>query len=90
MQVGNNPDRRRMKSAFSDFNKEFFSLENLTVKSLFLDETSQLITIRGLENSNKALQYFNAIKGYKWITFQCQLTDKLKEFICFFETTKLS
>ena len=48
--------------ALSDFNKEFFSLENLIIKSLFLNENYQLITVRGLINSEKAIKYFNAMK----------------------------
>jgi hypothetical protein len=51
-----------LNSALSDFNSQFFSMDNLNVKALFLDQNTQMITIRTFAKTDKAKTYYNAIK----------------------------
>lgn len=51
-----------LNSALSDFNGQFFSMDNLNVKALFLDQNTQMITIRTFAKVDKAKSYYKAIK----------------------------
>jgi tetratricopeptide (TPR) repeat protein len=49
------------KVKLSDYNQKYYSIENLTINSLVLDNEHYLITIGNFNNSAKAKDYFNAI-----------------------------
>lgn len=50
-----------LSTFISDFNKQYFSLDNLNVRGLFLDKEYQMISVRTLTNGDKAMTYFNAM-----------------------------
>jgi hypothetical protein len=49
------------KVKLSDYNLKYYSIENLTINSLVLDNEHYLITIGNFNNSAKAKDYFDAI-----------------------------
>ena len=51
-----------MKVRISDFNKKYFSTVTFEVSSLYLDNTTQMITVSKFPNKSKAMDYFNYIK----------------------------
>lgn len=50
-----------LKVKISDFNQKYFSLENLTVNSMVLDNKHYLITVGNFKNDSRALDYFHLI-----------------------------
>ena len=54
-------DLNALNSFVSDFNKSFFESENLNVRSLFLDQSQQMVSVRTLKDKELAQNYFNAI-----------------------------
>lgn len=53
-----------MKIRISDFNTKFFSMQKFEINSMYLDNTTQIITISKFENKAKAMDYFNFIKKH--------------------------
>lgn len=51
-----------MKVRISDFNKKYFSTQTFEISSLYLDNTTQMITVSKFPNKAKAMDYFNYIK----------------------------
>ncbi len=54
-----------IKVSVSNFDTEFFSLLDLKIESRFLNDTMQIVVVKGLKNQESATTYFNAIKGDK-------------------------
>jgi tetratricopeptide (TPR) repeat protein len=50
-----------LKVKISDFNQKYFSIENLTVNSMVLNNQYYLVTVGNFNNSTKAQDYFNFI-----------------------------
>lgn len=48
-----------VKDEISNFNREFFSLEQYTLNSFFIDKTDQMITVSKFKNKEKAMNYYN-------------------------------
>lgn len=48
------------KVLLSDFNKEYYGLQNLTLNSFYINQDEQLITISRFRNAEAALDYYNA------------------------------
>jgi tetratricopeptide (TPR) repeat protein len=55
-------DLNKMKSALSKFNDDNFSAMALKVEDLLFDENKKMVIVSGLENSIKAMNYYNIIK----------------------------
>jgi hypothetical protein len=55
------------KVKLSDYNTKYYSIENLTVNSLVLDNEHYLITIGNFNNSTKAKDYFDAITQSEYV-----------------------
>ncbi len=53
----------KVKIAYSNFNKEFFSLKDLSVNSVYLDNKHQMLTISRFKNAEEALKYHSAVKN---------------------------
>ena len=53
------------KVSISNFDTEFFSLLDLKIESRFLNDTLQMIVVKGFKTQEAATTYFNAIKGDK-------------------------
>ncbi len=56
-----------LKVKISDYNTKYYSLENLTINSLVLDNTHYLITVGNFTNAVKALKYNAAISQSEYV-----------------------
>ena len=61
-------DLNALNIAFSDFNRNYFELENLSVKSIYMDSETQMISIRSFQNDEKAMKYYNNVVSEPFIT----------------------
>lgn len=52
-----------VKSLFSDHNMAMFKLDKLTVNSMYLNNTLQMITVNRFDNKDKAMDYMNSVKN---------------------------
>ena len=50
-----------LENAISDFNKNNFELDNLTVSSIVQDEQHQIITVSNFKSKDKGMIYYNSI-----------------------------
>lgn len=56
-----------MKVKISDHNKKYYSLRELTINSVLLDENRYMITVGNFESADKALTYFNQISEDEYV-----------------------
>lgn len=61
-----------LKIRLSDFNQKYYGPEKLSVSSLFLNETEQIITISNFPNQQKAMTYYTGITGNAYVTSQLE------------------
>lgn len=52
-------DLNTAKATFSNYHAEYYSLENLNISSILLDEQTHMISIRQFKNASKAMEYYN-------------------------------
>ena len=69
-----------VKVRISDFDSKHFSLKDLTINSILLDQEHHIITVGNFENSEDALIYYNAIRKDTYI-FSNLLTDNYSSFV---------
>jgi len=53
-------DLNTAKATFSNYHAEYYSLENLNISSILLDEQTHMISIREFEEASNAMEYYNA------------------------------
>jgi outer membrane protein assembly factor BamD (BamD/ComL family) len=58
-------DLNKFKTKLSNFNAESFSTEDITINSLFLDASHQMINVKSFDGKAKAMTYFNALSPKK-------------------------
>ncbi len=58
-----NTDMNDLKAKLSDFNNEFFSLNKLSISSIFFDNKNQMITISNFKSKEEGITYFNAFNN---------------------------
>ncbi len=63
--AASNININELKYKISDFNTKYYSLNNLSISNVYLDDKKQLITVTSFENKEKAMLYYNAIKQSK-------------------------
>lgn len=56
-----------MKVKISDFNKKYFSIRQLTINSVLLDDKRYMITVGNFENAEDALNYLEDISGDPYV-----------------------
>jgi len=56
-----------MKVRISDHNKRYYSIRNLTVNSVLLDDVRYMITVGNFENAEEAMDYFERISGDAYV-----------------------
>ena len=56
-----------LKVRLSDFNKKYFRLNKLRIKSLVFDKTQSLITVGNFENMNAANKYYTALSKDEYV-----------------------
>lgn len=54
-----------LKAAYSDFNKKYHGLKDLSVNSVYLDNTRQMLTVSRFNNAKEGLKYYRSIKVNK-------------------------
>jgi len=69
-----------VKNSLSDFNSTYFSLDNLSISNIFLDDKRQMFTVINFNNKESALKYFNALKQ-KWDFLQNIETNDYHIFV---------
>lgn len=55
-------DITKFKTSLSNINTESFSTEELTISSVFLDITNQLVSVKSFDGKEHAMQYYNFFK----------------------------
>ncbi len=58
-------DLNKFKTKLSDLNAEMFSTGNLSITSIFLDITHQMVSVKSFEGKEKAMNYFEALEAQK-------------------------
>ncbi len=58
---------RPLKVRLSDFNRKYFRLKGLKVKSLMLDNQRMVITVGNFANKNEADNYYTALKNDEYV-----------------------
>ncbi len=53
----------RIQIAYSDFNKEYFGNKSLSVNSVYLDNTRQMLTISRFDNKEDGLRYYRYVNN---------------------------
>jgi len=48
-----------LKVLISDFNKEFYALQNLSINSFYINQDEQMVTISRFRNADAAMDYYN-------------------------------
>lgn len=58
-------DMNNLRNDVSDFTTNFFKLERLNTRAIFLDENNQMIIVTTLSNADKALNFYNTMVNQK-------------------------
>ena len=66
-----------LKVRISDFDKKYFRLKRLRVKSLMLDDLQSIITIGNFDNKDEAGNYLLALKNDEYVVSGLQNKDFL-------------
>lgn len=56
-----------LKIRLSDFNQKYYSLDNLTVSSLFLNDTEQMITVSNFSDKAKSMSYYKSVQENAYV-----------------------
>lgn len=74
-------DVNALKVKLADFNTKYFSLNNLNINSLVLDNSREMVTINNFDDAASALLYFNTIKESEYIFNKLQNVGDYAGFI---------
>lgn len=58
-------DLNKFKTKLSDFNTQMFSTADISISSVFLDITHQMVNVKTFEGKDKAMNYFDALVAKK-------------------------
>lgn len=58
-------DINKFKTTISNLNSESFSMEELHISNVFLSASHQLVTVKTFDGKEKAMNYYNFMKGKK-------------------------
>ncbi|HAD96547.1 MAG TPA: hypothetical protein DCG19_04020 [Cryomorphaceae bacterium] len=64
----------------TDFNKQFFNIDNLNTKSIFLDMEHQMILVSNFNNSKRAMDYYNTVTNQNLLKGAGQ-TQEVQHFV---------
>ncbi len=78
---GSKTDVNALKVKIADFNSKFFSLDELQVNSLLLDNTTEMVTVNNFDDSDRAITYYNAIRGSKYVFTKLENTGDFTDFV---------
>lgn len=60
--VPENANTDKIKTSISNFNREFFRTTPLNVNAVYLDKTSQMVSVKLFKNSELAMDYYKAFQ----------------------------
>ncbi len=69
-----------LKIKISDFNMKYYSLDELTITSVFLDDMHQIVTVSNFSDKERAIDYYDAINRSNYIFVKLKNTD-YKDFV---------
>jgi tetratricopeptide (TPR) repeat protein len=69
-----------IKIRISDFNSKFFRMQKFEINSMYLDNTTQMITVSKFDNKTKAMEYFNFIKNHNDVLKDMN-TSTIKQYV---------
>jgi tetratricopeptide (TPR) repeat protein len=78
---GSKVDVNALKIKIADFNNKFFSIDELQVNSLLLDNTTEMVTVNNFDDAKKATDYFNSIKQSKYVFTKLENTGDFTDFV---------
>ena len=53
-----------LKVQISDFNKQYYALQNLSINSFYINQDEQMVTVSRFRNADAAMDYYNGfIRG---------------------------
>lgn len=58
-------DLNKFKTKLSDFHTQMFSTADISISSIFLDITHQMVSVKTFEGKDKAMDYFDALVAKK-------------------------
>jgi hypothetical protein len=64
-----------VKIRISDFNQKFYSLDDLTISNMFIDNTHQMITVSNFTDKKEAMNYFKTISNNAYVFSQLEGSD---------------
>jgi len=74
-------DVNALKIKISDFNTKYFSLDNLQVNSLLLDNNREMITVNNFEDAGKAYEYYQSIKASPYVYTKLENVGNYSDFV---------
>jgi tetratricopeptide (TPR) repeat protein len=78
---GSKIDVNALKIKIADFNNKFFSMEELQVNSLLLDNTTEMVTVNNFDDAKKATDYYLTIKQSKYVFTKLENTGDYTDFV---------
>ena len=75
-----NTNVNALKIRISDFDQKYYSLQKLTVSSLFLDDDYQMITVSNFKTKADAMKYYVAIKDNAYVNSQLE-NSTINQFV---------
>lgn len=78
---GNKVDVNALKIKLSDFNGNYFRLDELQVNSLLLDHSREMITVNNFYDAQKALDYYLSIKGSPYVYNKLENVGDYSDFV---------
>jgi hypothetical protein len=76
-----NTDVNKLKIQFADINAEYYSLDNLKVDYIIMDNGRNMITVKSFDGKEKAMIYYNLITKDKKDVFSALDPAKIKPFV---------
>jgi tetratricopeptide (TPR) repeat protein len=77
---GSKVDVNALKIKITDFNQKFYSLEELQVNSLLLDNTIEMVTVNNFDDGQKAVDYLKAIRASKYVFTRLESVGQYNDF----------
>lgn len=68
------------KILLSDFNRKYYRSLDLKVDNMYLDNTTQMITVSRFNGKQKAMEYYNFIKDHKEVMDKVD-TKQIKQYV---------
>ncbi|MFH1159891.1 MAG: tetratricopeptide repeat protein [bacterium] len=78
---GSTVDVNALKIKISDFNAKYFSLDNLQVNSLLLDNSREMITVNNFADAAKAYEYYQSIKASPYVYNKLENVGNYSDFV---------